>query len=205
MKINELIRADLIGMTIDGWVITKDTPNETWNGNFALEHQNVASLKGAPKRVDGNFWCGSNAITSLEGAPSYVTGEFYCNHNKLTSLVGGPSYVGENFSCERNNITSMDGAPSFIGLHCWCRDIKLTSLEGIHRVIKRIGNSFDVSGNPITSNILGVIMIEGLTKFAIDDKELTKIMNRHVGHGKSALIHCQNELLDAGYEEFAKL
>ena len=79
---------NLIGLTIGGKKITKQTPSEHWPGNFGCSDNQLTSLEGAPASVGGNFYCSDNQLTSLEGAPASVGGYFGCSSNRLTSLEG---------------------------------------------------------------------------------------------------------------------
>jgi hypothetical protein len=131
-------------------------------------------------------------------------GWFNCGRNKLTSLKGSPNSVGSDFYCFDNALTSLDGAPQSTGRYFECNNNKITSLEGIHKIIKKIGDTLFCSRNPIISGGIGVILIEGLKKIEADQPAF-KIINRYVGQGKKGLLRCQDELIEAGLEEFAKL
>jgi len=143
--------------------------------------------------MSGNHWigyfnCSNNNLTSLEGAPSSVSGYFDCSHNKLTSLEGAPSSVsgiGGDFDCSRNN---------------------LTSLHDIHKIVKKINGSVWAENNPIASCVLGVLLIEGCRRLVIDNHKVEDVVNKYLPNtrGFSTVIECQSELLDAGFDEYAK-
>ena len=61
-------------------------------GSFDCSHNNLTSLKGAPKEVRGNFICSSNRLVTLCGAPHEVMpGYFNCTDNEsLKNLYGAP-------------------------------------------------------------------------------------------------------------------
>ena len=142
----------------------------------------------AQAKVFGTFRCSYTKITSLEGGPSWVGGYFYCHGTKITSLEGGPSWVGGNFNCLDTQ--------------------HLTSLHNIHKQIKHIGGQLYLS-NTVKSHILGVMFIEGLQKIQIHwsntkQKQVENIINKHLGGDRN--IHlAQEELLEAGLKEYAKL
>jgi len=231
MKVGELLEdqqeRSLIGMAIGGRIVTVDCLEKVWGGDFMANNAGLTSLEGAPKNIAGDFWCNGNHLTSLEHAPSTVDGDFMCNDNKIISLVGAPSTVGGDFWCYRNGLTSLDGAPSLVGGDFTCHNNLLTSLdelksitvgedfrcsknmihslEGIHRKIKKMDGVFKATSNPIVSHVLGLLLIEGLTRATIDEERVTQILNSYIGKGRSALIPCQTQLLDEGFEEFAKL
>jgi len=57
--------------------------------------------------------------------------------------------------------------------------------------------------NPIKSSVLGLVKIKGLTNVIFDNKKLEKIMNKYLPLGD--IFDCQEELIEAGLEEFAEL
>ena len=189
MRVREILMEDggsLIGKKISGKLITKDTKNEEWKGNFDCFDNNLTSLDGAPVSVGGNFDCFDNNLTSLDRAPVSVGGNFGCSYNKLTSLAGAPSSVGGYFACSDN---------------------QLTSLSGIHKIIKKMKGGFYARGNPIKSHVLGLLMIPGCTKVELSNKKVEKILNKYLPNtgGNQWVMQCQTELIEAGYMEYARL
>jgi len=146
--------------------------------------------KGKPiaqAKVLGNFYCSATKITSLEQGPSWVSGVFYCWNTNITSLRGAPSYVGDDFDCSGT---------------------KITSLHNIHKQIKHIGGTFYIS-NTVRSHILGVMFIKGLQRIELynsntEQKQVEKIINEHLA-GNRNVHDAQEELLEAGLKEYAKL
>ena len=114
----------------------------------------------------------------------YKGGIFYCAHNKLTSLDGTPSHVNGNFDCSYN---------------------KLTSLKDVHKHITEIKGEFYAIKNPIESHVLGLLLIKGVTEVRLDNKQVEEILNRHLGKGRAGMLMAQEELIEAGLEEFAQL
>ena len=156
-------------------------------GDFFCQHNKLTSLKGAPQKVGGNFWCYSNTLGSLKGASQKVGGDFWCNHNELVSLEGAPTYVGGDFECECN------------------RDI--TSLSGIHKQIKHISGTLKLPDS-IESNILGLMLIDGLKKANVITPSKTlvdavDIINKHLATDRDPML-AQRELMKAGLKEFAR-
>ena len=103
------------------------------SGNFSCYNNSLASLEGAPQRVDGDFNCAFNRLTSLEGAPNKVGGKFDCSDNMLTSLEGAPQSGLASLVCSNNQLTSLKGAPrkvtdSYFVLDC--SNNRITSLKG---------------------------------------------------------------------------
>ena len=153
----------------------------------------------------GNFDCSFNRLTSLEGAPSRVGGSFNCSYNELTSLEGVPRHIDVGFDCSANELTSLEGAPSHVGGHFYCSYNRLTSLKDVHKHITEIRGKFYAIGNPISSHVLGLLLIKGVTEVRLKNKQVEEILNRHLGKGRVGMLMAQEELIEAGLEEFAQL
>ena len=174
-------------------------------GNFYCANKRLTSLEGAPSRVSGHFDCANNELASLAGAPSHVGGGFFCSDNELTSLTGAPSRVDGNFYCAFNKLRSLAGAPSHVGGDFDCSHSKLTSLKDVHKHIAEIKGEFKALNDPIKSHVLGLLLIKGITKVQLDNMQVTEILNRHLGKGRVGMLMAQEELIEAGLEEFAQL
>ena len=174
-------------------------------GDFYCSRNWLTSLEGAPSHVVGDFYCSHNKLTSLDGAPSHVGNDFYCYSNWLTSLEGAPSHVGGNFYCSYNKLTSLTGTPSHVGGSFYCDDNELTSLKDVHKHITEIKGEFYAIKNPIKSHVLGLLLIKGVTGVHLDNKQVAEILNRHLDKGRAGMLMAQEELIEAGLEEFAQL
>ena len=134
----------------------------------------------------GNFYCSFNQLTSLEFCPKEVGGDFYCFNNQLTSLEFCPKEVGGDFYCFNN---------------------QLTSLADIHKHLKKMNWTFYAHGNPIKSNVIGLMLVAGCKEVKLDNKEVMNIMNKHFKSpfGSRRVLECQSELLEADLGAFAEL
>jgi hypothetical protein len=136
----------------------------------------------------------------------HLTSDFYCSFNELTSLEGGPSSVTGIFNCSNNDVTSLEGAPSSVTGNFYCGHNKLTSLKNIHKQIKFISGRFIATANLIESHVLGLLLINGITEVQLDNKEVHDILNSYLpSKGMESAIACQDELIEAGFEDFAQL
>ena len=154
-----------------------------------------------PSKIDV-FGVAQNLLTSLEHGPT-VAHTYYCHKNKLTSLRHGPTSVCY-FDCSENLIASLDGAPRVIEESFICNFNMLTSLKGIHEQIDYVYR-FSAENNPITSHVLGLMLIDGLKTVTLDNKKVQEILNRHLGKGRVGMLMAQEELIEAGLDEYAQL
>jgi hypothetical protein len=161
-------------------------------------------------KVTGDFSCfGCSSLTSLEGAPSSVENNvFLRGSTSLRALSGGPSSVSVDFSCSGcTMLTSLQGAPLTIGGNFMCfRCVSLTSLQGIGKDYCLSVKGFYIDGcKNLTSHFLGLMLVKKLDVLSFDvNKDLEGIINRHL-EGNKDLLDCKEELIRAGYKEYAKL
>ena len=165
----------------------------------------LTSLKGSPNHITGDFYCNDNEIVTLIGGPSIVDGDFICNRNNLTTLEGSPEKVGASFFCPLNRLTSLKGITKNIGHSLNCSNNLIASLKGVHEHVTGVGSMFDATGNPIKSHVLGLMLIDGLKAIRLDNKQVGEILEKHLGKGRAGMLMAQEELIEAGLEEFAQL
>lgn len=87
------------------------------------------------------------------------------------------------------------------------------SLSKIHEKLPTYDGVLCLNGNPFQDSVLGLLLINGLehvscTGLSGDLLRAIEIVNKYLPNPKGIkgkLLECQNELLDAGLEEFAKL
>jgi len=124
----------------------------------------------------------------------------------FTAEMSGKSWK-HSFECDNLGLTTLEGAPSSIAGYFYASDNRLTSLHDVHKIIKSIGGGLFLERNPIKSCILGVLLIEGCTGIYLDNHPVQRIVNKYLPNddGFRGVIDCQSELLDAGFDEYAKL
>lgn len=110
------------------------------------------------------------------------------------------------------DLPNLNNVPSIIDSDFMCRgNDRITSLKDVHKQIKRINAKghgkglFDVSYGKLKSNVLGVLLIDGVKEVYFDNKEVTEIINKHLRGGNRDILDCQSELIEAGLEEYAQL
>jgi hypothetical protein len=138
---------------------------------------------------------------------------------KITTLRGISKHIKTYCDIASNELSNLDFLPSHIGTYLKFSNNKINSLSDIHKRIKYV-KKIDCKGNPIESKVLGLLKINGLEQVEMYDpgghifgitypeinkklKTVEEIINRYIPHGD--LIECQNELIDAGLQEYARL
>ncbi len=168
------------------------------------DQMGLTSLEGSPELIRANFEVQDNKLVTLKGGPERVEGSVFAHRNKLTSLEGSPKYIGKHFSISKNEIEDFAGAPEHIGGAVNFSNNKLRSLHNIHKHFKYIHEHIDLDGNPVISHVLGLLLIDGLEKVFMDNTDVQKIINKHLASGQDVFA-CQEELIEAGYEDYAQL
>lgn len=175
----------------------------------------------APRTVAAHLSSKNVKLKKLPDGISFneVVG-FSISGNELTTLKGCPVIVTKNFYAEDNKLTSLEYAPKLIGGDASFAGNPITSLHDIHKHIKEIHGEIKFASGwnktcPIKSSVLGLLKIVGLKGIALtsniaDDKslkEVEKILNKYLPNtlGNAAVYKCQEELIDAGFEEYAQL
>jgi hypothetical protein len=81
-------------------------------GSLNLSYKGLTELPDLSSVVvRGSFFCEHNQLTTLRGAPKEVGGSFFCYVNRLTTLEGAPRAVGGDFECTNNNLFLLEHAP----------------------------------------------------------------------------------------------
>ena len=118
-------------------------------------------------------------------------------------------YVGVTFAVDYAKLKSFDNFPHTSHMINMSNN-NIKSLVGLHKVIKKTVG-IGLSCSKIISGGLGLLLIDGLTNIVNISRHgdaLTtpfKIIQQHLGTDNSKIFRCQKELIDAGYEEYAKL
>jgi len=142
--------------------------------------------------IDGSFTIYDSTV-SLKNLPTRILGEFNFTKIKIKSLDHFKHF------------------PEFVDGDVNLHNCELTSLEGLHKNLKHMNGVLWVDINPIKSHLLSPILIPGCTRVRVGrdaNERLTlaaTYVNDHLGEGKSGVLDAQNELIDAGLDEFAEL
>lgn len=161
--------------------------------------------------VPGEVDISSMSVSQFPFQFGRVEGVFNCSNNKLRSLKGAPRFVGSHFMCAQNSLGSLEHAPEQVGGRFVCHGNSPGLLHNIHKYVKWIGAELEIDAN-INGHLLGVLKIKELSGVWIFvPQSLNHKLNAAIGIINKYLntsrdIHaCQEELLEAGLKEFAKL
>ena len=120
-------------------------------------------------------------------------------------LIGCPDEVRGYFDCRWNCLTSLEGVSPVIEGTLFANCNRIESLANIGKQLKSCPKII-CSENGISSNILGLLLIHNLRTILSDSVSAFSIIRRWLGNKeKTAIFRCQKELIDAGFEEYAKL
>lgn len=176
------------------------------HGNVKLVDKSATSLSGAPRVVKGDFNFSYSRVEKFDGWPEDVSGNLSCNSSRLTSLVGSPKRVGGTFNCSDNQLTSLRYGPGWIYHYLNACSNPITDLKDVNKHIHFVGREIWLAECPIKSHVLGVLLIDGLQKILLDDQTVEEILNKYLpSKGIESALLAQEELIQAGLEEFAQL
>ena len=86
--------------------------------------------------------------------------------------------------------------------------LSMNSFHNIHKHVEYIGNA--INCNTATSCFLGLLFIKGLEYLFCSNKDVQKIFNKYLkipynyGSPPRDIHSCQEELIEAGFAEYAK-
>ena len=128
---------------------------------------------------------------------------------KIPIQIDGSEFTNYEFS--DNNLSTFENFPP-VAKRIGCNRNKFESLHNIHKYIKEMSvfSTLSFFENPIKSHVLGLLKIKNLKEVILygtgDDKKLMDvetIINKYLPEGD--LLKCQEELIDAGLDDFAQL
>lgn len=198
---------------VDGSFILNKCYLSSWAGcpdeigeNLEVNDCRFEDMYGSPSRVNGSIKINNCRLKTLEGMTDGEIERFECNDNDLTNLIGGPQSVLGDYKCSNNQLTSLEGIASHVdgGIY-GDGNFHLETFKNIGDMISHCKGIF-FRDSVITSCVLGLLQIEGLMPGAINFKPMAacNIVRKYIGK-KNSIFECQQELIDAGFEELAQL
>ncbi len=151
------------------------------------------------------------------GEPSAVTGSINVRNCGLGSLKGLPREINGFFDASNNHIRALENFSTTVGMGIDLSYNLITSLKNIHLCFPKMNGTLNLQNNTITSHILGLFMIEGLTQVKYLTANFSMIdafdlVNRALQHHpsyaegrKAAMYWCQEELLKKELDSYAQV
>lgn len=142
--------------------------------------------------IKGNFNITDGSIATFENFPVKITGDCHITTS--------------------DNLRSFDGCPEYIEGDFVMNCPSISSLHNLHKHLKHV-TLINVDTDRIKDSILGLLLIDGfmgiytIINLPFPVAGPFEILNRHAakGLGKEALFACQQDMIDAGFEEYAQL
>jgi hypothetical protein len=101
-----------------------------------------------------------------------------------------------------SSVVTFEGFPHTVRGMVDLSTSEIKCLHGIDKIMKRVDGTFATTYK--ATHLLGLLLIEGIIKIDIDDGgQIDAILNKYVGTGD--IISAQDELLDAGFKDQARL
>lgn len=194
-----------------------------------IECNNLKTLEGCPPIVDGDLVIRANRnLKSLKGGPTDVS-SFECVRNHLLgSLEFMPEKIKENIEIINCiNIKSLVKLPEKV--HNLTLDsLEIDSLKNTPKIVTgdfvftdchnvttyddmpvQIDGLLDIEDQnfdiPELKHYLKFFKIKNLRRINCDYPKVQNIMNKHLSSSERSIIECQEELIDAGLKDFARL
>ena len=168
-------------------------------------------------KVFGNFDVSDIGLETTQNFPYFVAKNFFAQNNKLRSLKGGPTYVGRQYEVSNNMIKNLDGLPEELYDDLDLDGNPLETLRGMPKMIRKDSNIYLTLPyyNTKPYGILRLPMLE-LNKVYFspgprgvkpeNDKSalLSDIVAKQLNKGRQGVVQLQKDLMDNGFEEWAK-
>lgn len=165
--------------------------------DFVLQNVTLTSLEGMPKFVGGNIRMRLNGSTlqNFEHFPEHASGVSIIsvhNRSKILSIKGIASDITDfQIGCEYSNLKEIvQELPELVSL--WLIDPQMDEKPGFLQVFKMkklkgvaFGNDDDNKNDPLS--------------------QTTEIIVKHLKSPDRDMLDCQEELIQAGLKEYAKL
>jgi len=167
---------------------------------FDVDGQTIFNHDGSVKIIGGvSLVIG---ITKLPVKFSEVTSYATFTKHDLTTLEGSPERVGDDFSCVGNNLSNLEGGPKIVKGSYDCFANPLTSFKGIPDTVEGEFWCDWIENVPM----LSLLKYDKVSVIA-PDTAITNIFIKYAGQKplRQAIIKCQKELIDLGYEGNARL
>ncbi len=154
-----------------------------------------------PEKVIKDLGLGAH-ITYLNGeyvgVDGEVGGDLLLVKQGISTFKGSPKRINGNLYLKGNFLESFEDCPEEVKVDVDLSNNRFTSLQNIHKYFKKIGRTIHLSGCPIKSHVLGLLLIKGLQRVHHAPKRnWVMIINRHLpSKGIESVYDCQEEMLN---------
>lgn len=173
-------------------------------GSFLLHScEKLITLEGTPQQVDKNFIItNSPLLMSLEHGPTRVDGSYGIVKGKLKNLEHVPTVIGEDFYIqEQGLLTSLKGCPKQVGGYFSLFDCR--NLPELDYLPESIKGTFNTYWCHKIRNVLKIFNIKGVKEFSCKEEKVKIILNKYLP--TRDMLNCQDELIEAGLEQYAEI
>ena len=187
----------------------------TVDGSFDVTSCRLKSLEGCPTDITHSFKAAYNIFPNLKGGPKRVGGDYIVTWNSaLTSLEGMAEIVALSANLGNTSISEEDFKylpKKMTNLRINdCQNIK--SISSLHKYVQEISRIISITHLNLEGGLLGLLKIKGLQTYQYGFKEEGKlakaleIIDEFLPvKSDSDLFDCQEKLMDAGLEEYARI
>jgi hypothetical protein len=173
---------------------------------------NLRTLEHGPKFVNEHVNLERCVrLESLDHFPKMGTSERGTSVNisscrALRSLKGLPKILTSFLVMEWFQGTTLEGMPEELGKSLYLSNGRMHSLDYLPKRMPGEDATIHLSHLKFAKNFLAVFKVRELTRVTIDDiKPLERIMNKHLKSSNRDVMDCQEEMIESGYSEYAKL
>ncbi len=133
-----------------------------------------------------------------------IKGDFKLTHCSIEQIPFDWLFNDGHVNLTGNYLQAFHNLPQYVSGNLTLSRNQFTSLKDIHKRILYVDGIIDVDHNPITSHVLGILAIDNVKAVRLPKIEVEQIINYHLTYGRDVL-ECQEELIDAGFVEWAKM
>jgi hypothetical protein len=176
--------------------------------NFNLNDVSINSFVGCPYMVLKDFTADNVKVESFKGLPTLVINQLKlnfvgCNFKNLIGISRCKKLLLINSNNDKSQIKSIKGISEetqFLTISC-----DYSNCLEIQKLMPDIIDLWIMSDLNENSRLLNVFKMKNLKYFSLATKykPLSKIIVKHLTEGD--IIDCQEELIENGYKEYAKL
>jgi hypothetical protein len=189
--------------------------DKSWNwekkgfGKNEIQSLSDLDLSMVSKSLDVSF----QSLSDLLGCPTKLSALYIIGNSKPLSLKGCPKIVSRVLSLRDNKLLDINHLPSLVET-MYLDNTDITNLKGIGRDYIKSAQYISLVNCPdLKSNILGLLSVKNLEHLAshtsfkpdanVELDSVIRIIRKHLE--TKDILECQEELIEAGFKEFAKL